>query len=199
MTTMLSERTGALPGHDEVGHDGAEILSLVVDHPDFERFRLSTLAYPDCWATFTGYPLVAGWDLDQDGPALFDEALRVMCLKAAVFRLTDGDEWAAELMCSPPVDEMIHALIAQFTLLVRIQQSLGIVFVHSTDMERFGWNPGDYTHRCYRVAGWGDLNPRYWIGASEVARRLAVLREKYDEIGIHDDGRRHDFDFGQVI
>ncbi len=84
-----------------------------MNHPEFERFRLSTLAYPECWATFTGYPLVAGWDLDQDGPALFDEALRVMCLKAAVFRLTDGDEQAAELMCAPPVDEMIHALIAR--------------------------------------------------------------------------------------
>jgi hypothetical protein len=74
-------------------------------------------------------------------------------------------------------------------------ERLGIRFVHMTDQERFGYQPGNYTHRCYLAAGWGQPNPRYWIGAEQTSRRLAVLTARYERIGIHDGGRRHDIDF----
>jgi hypothetical protein len=69
-----------------------------------------------CWATFTGYPITANWDLETDTAPLFVEALRVPALKSAVFELTGGDEHAAELLLSAPVDEMVHAILAQYTL-----------------------------------------------------------------------------------
>src|SRR5262245_40586778 len=49
------------------GRRAAEILDAVEAHPLFERLRTSTLAYPTCWATFTGYPLISEWDIDTDG------------------------------------------------------------------------------------------------------------------------------------
>lgn len=55
--------------------------------------------------------------------------------------------------------------------------------------------PRVYTHACYLAAGWGDPNPRYWIGRDETVRRLAVLGGKYASIGVYKDGQRHDIDF----
>lgn len=151
--------------------------------------------YPDCWATFTGYPIIARWDLAKDAEPLFVEAMRVLCLKTAVYELTRGDETAAELVVSAPVDEMVHATLAQYTLCVRMTHRLGITFVHMTDRERFGYRRGGYTDRCYLAAGWGRPNPRYWIDAEEADRRLGLLNERYARVGIHDAGRRHDLDF----
>ena len=59
--------------------------------------------------------------LASDAGPLLIEALRVLALKAAVFELTDGDEQAAELLVPGPVDEMVHAVLAQFTVMTRIQ------------------------------------------------------------------------------
>ena len=106
-----------------------------------------------------------------------------------------GDEETAELVVSAPVDEMVHAVLAQYTLCQHMTQRLGIRFVHMTDRERFGWQPGDYTSRCYAAAGWGEPPARYWIAAGETRRRLRVLNDKYTSIGIFDDGRRHTIDF----
>ncbi|GAA3050386.1 hypothetical protein GCM10020000_33990 [Streptomyces olivoverticillatus] len=78
-----------------------------------------------------------------------------MAIKSAVFEMTDGDEYAAEVPVPVPVDEMIHALAAQFTVLSRVQERTGILFVHATDREEIGgWDHGDYTHQVYRAA-WG--------------------------------------------
>jgi hypothetical protein len=147
-------------------------------------------------ATFTGYPIISQFDLDKDAGPLFVEALRVLALKSAVFELSGGDEHAAELVVAAPVDEMVHAVLAQYTLCQSLTERLGIRFVHMTDRERFGWNPGDYTHECYAAAGWGDPDPRYWIDDIQTRQRLAVLCERYESIGIHGGGRRHDIDFG---
>lgn len=87
----------------------------------YPRLERSARRYPDCWATFTGYPIVSHWDLDADSEPLFHDALRVLCLKAAVYELSGGDEQAAELLVSAPVDEMVHAILAQFTLMTRLQ------------------------------------------------------------------------------
>ncbi|BCB90656.1 hypothetical protein [Phytohabitans suffuscus] len=183
------------PAPADVGRLATQILDLVEASEEYRRLEESTRLYPDCWATFTGYPIVASFDLSRDAGPLFVEAMRVLALKAALFELTGGDERTAELIVSAPVDEMVHAVLAQYTLCVRMTARLGIQFVHMTDQERFGWQPGDYTQQCYQAAGWGVPDPRYWIGKDETGRRLGVLRERYASIGIMDDGRRHDIDF----
>jgi hypothetical protein len=187
------------PAPAQVGRRAVEVLDLVRGSEDYPRLVASTRMYPDCWATFEGYEVVASFDLAKDAPALFEEALRVLCLKTAVYELSGGNEHAAELMVSAPVDEMVHAVLAQYTLCVRMTRRLGIDFVHMTDQERFGYQPGGYTHACYVAAGWGEPNSRYWINAEETQRRLAILRCGYASIGIHDAGRRHDIDFTREL
>jgi hypothetical protein len=179
-----------------VGERAAEILAAVQADEEFDRLTTSTALYPDCWATFTGYPIICEWNLDADSAPLFTEALRVLALKSAVYELTDGDEQLAELPVSAPVDEMVHAVIAQFTVCVRIMARTGVSLVHMTDRERFGWNPGDYTEDCYQAAGWGTPPGRYWISAHETERRLKLLGARYRSIGIRGGGRSHTLDFG---
>lgn len=185
----------SLPDPAEVGIRAVEIMALIVGSPEYGRLVDSTRKYPDCWATFTGYPIIAKFDLAADAGPLFQEAMRVLCLKSAVYELCGGDENAAELVVSAPVDEMVHAVLAQYTLCQSMTNRLGIQFVHMTDRERFGWRPGDYTDTCYQAAGWGEPAPRYWIDAEETGRRLAILNQRYTSIGIHNDGRRHSIDF----
>jgi hypothetical protein len=122
----------------------------------------------------------------------------VLTLKSAVFELTGGHEEAAELVVSAPVDEMVHAVLAQYTLCQIMTQRLGIRFVHMTDRERFGWHRGDYTHQCYTAAGWGEPDPRYWIDATETYRRLKILNRRYVSVGIHNAGRKHDITFNEL-
>lgn len=180
-----------------VGRRAAQILDMLRGSEEYDRLVASTRLYPDCWATFTGYPIIAQWDLTTDAEPLFEEAMRVLCLKAAVYELSAGDERAAELIVAAPVDEMVHAVLAQYTLCVRMTERLGIRFVHMTDRERFGYRKGGYTYRAYVAAGWGEPNARYWIDADETRRRLHILNQRYARIGIHDAGRRHDIDFAR--
>jgi hypothetical protein len=121
--------TTTMPAPLAVGHCAARILTLIRSDAEFEALRQSSLKYADCWATYTGYPLVNQWHLDTDAPSLFDEGLRVLALKAAVFDLT-GDEKRAELLVSLPVDEMVHAIIAQTSLCKRIFDRLDVTCVH---------------------------------------------------------------------
>ncbi|WP_018639531.1 hypothetical protein [Parafrankia elaeagni] len=187
-----------MPDPFAVAPRAVEIFDAIRDSGEFDRLRASTLKYPDCWATFTGYPIIAEWDLDQDGEHLFDEALKVMAMKAAVYEQT-GDERLAELDVSAPVDEMVHALTAQFTILSRIQTELDVVFIHSTDNERFQYDTDGYTDQVYAAANWGVMPRRYWIGQQETQRRLRVLFEHYESIGVQQGGRAHYFTFGHSI
>lgn len=195
MTSTGTTSAGALPDPAVVGRRAADILSRIQASDEFGRLEESTRLYPDCWATYTGYPLIARWDLAVDAGPLFDDAMRVLALKTAVYELTDGDEHAAELVIPAPVDEMVHAVLAQYTLCQTMTERLGIRFVHMTDRERFGYHTGGYTDSCYTAAGWGVPNPRYWIDRNETVRRLAILGSRYQSIGIHADGQRHEIDF----
>lgn len=183
------------PAPAAVGRRADEILALVKDSAEYKRLEESTHKYPDCWATFTGYPIIARWNLATDATPLFEEGLRVLALKAATYELSGGDEHAAELVISAPVDEMVHAILAQYTLCVAMTRRLGIEFVHMTDRERFGYQRGGYTWQCYTAAGWGEPPARYWIDADETERRLGILGQRYASIGIAQDGRRHEIDF----
>jgi hypothetical protein len=192
---MRNGTARTLPDPADIGRRAVEILDLVKAADEYPRLEESTRFYPDCWATFTGYPIIARFDLQRDAGPLFVEAMRLLALKAAVFELSSGDEHAAELVVSAPVDEMVHAVLAQYTLCQTMTERLGIRFVHMTDRERFGWERGDYTHECYLAAGWGEPDDRYWIDDTETRRRHQVLFERYESIGIHGGGRTHDIDF----
>lgn len=189
--------TTTLPDPAAVGARAAQILAAIERDEAYGRLNHSSKKYADCWATFTGYPTIARWDIDTDKGPLFREAMRALSLKAAVFELTGGDEQAAELLLSLPVDEMTHAVLAQHTLITQLQIRIGVLLPHMTDQEEFGWEPGDYTEQCYRAAGWGDLDARYWIGTTEAKRRLGILNSEYSKIGVRADGRQHDFTFAQ--
>lgn len=190
--------TTAPPAPTAVGARADEILHLIEGSDEYGRLADSAQKYADCWATFTGYPIIARWDLDTDTGPLFEEALRVLALKSAVFELSGGDEEAAELVVSAPVDEMVHAVLAQYTLCQTMTGKLGIRFVHMTDQERFGWRRGDYAYRCYVAAGWGEPDPRYWIDATETDRRLKILNKRYRSVGIENAGRKHDITFNEL-
>jgi hypothetical protein len=194
---MSTARNSTLkrPNPSAVGRRAAQILDLITASPEYARLVDSATRYADCWATFTGYPIIARFDLEADAPGLFAEAMRVLSLKSAVFELSDGDEDAVELIVSAPVDEMVHAVLAQYTLCQTMTARLGLRFVHMTDREQFGWQRGDYTEQCYRAAGWGEPPARYWIDANETGRRLSILNSRYNSVGIHNDGRGHTIDF----
>lgn len=184
-----------MPEPKLVGERAAQILGAMQDHPGYHRLRSSSMKYSTCWATFTGYPLVSQWSLERDADPLLTEALRVLALKAAVFELTDSNEDAAELLVSAPVDEMVHAVLAQFTVMTRMQSDLRITFPHATELERFDYRHGCITDDYYAAAGWGEQPPRYWLDSSEVDRRLAILNDRYGQAGFGRDGRSHDLDF----
>jgi hypothetical protein len=119
----------------------------------------------------------------------------VLALKTAVWEQSDGDEQMAELEISAPVDEMVHAVLAQYTLCQSMTATLGIQFVHMTDQERFTYTAGGYTDQCYTAAGWGEPNRRYWLDRDEMGRRLDILGAKYESVGIQAEGRSHQFGF----
>lgn len=187
--------TVSMPTAAEVGKLAADILRRMQEHPAHKRLVTSSMKYSTCWATFTGYPVIAFWNLDRDAAPLLDEALKVLALKAAVFSLTGGNEQAAKLLVPSPIDEMVHAVLAQFTVMCDIQIDLEIRFPHATELERF-----DYTHGCatddyYAAAGWGEQPGRYWLDAAEVNRRLGILNAHYRDAGIHPFGRSHSHGF----
>ncbi|AGL19477.1 hypothetical protein [Actinoplanes sp. N902-109] len=184
-----------LPDPAAVGRRAAEVVAMIEASDEYTRFRKSSKAYDDCWATFTGFPLISQWNLQRDVDALFTEGLRVLALKTAVFELSGGDEHAAELEVSAPVDEMVHAILAQYTLCQDMTAKLGIRFVHMTDQERFAYEHGGYTDQCYAAAGWGEQNRRYWLDRTEMMRRMGVLGELYEGLGIERMGRGHGIDF----
>ncbi|MCZ7424130.1 hypothetical protein O7607_00155 [Micromonospora sp. WMMA1949] len=185
----------SMPEPAEVGRRAAEILGLITQHPSSERLRSSSMKYSSCWATFTGYPAISQWSMDRDAGPLLTEAMRVLALKAAVFELSGGDEEVAELLVPAPVDEMIHAVLAQFTLMSRMQRDLGVTFPHATELEEFTYVRGCLTDAYYAAAGWGPQPLRYWLDSAEVTRRLDQLNAHYQAAGLGRDGRSHDFDF----
>jgi len=196
--TETTARKAAAFGPAEAGRRAAQILTAMQDHPSYERLNSSSMKYSTCWATFTGYPTIAEWSLERDAGPLLAEALRVLALKAAVFDLTGGDEEAAELLVPAPVDEMIHAVLAQFTLMTRMQADLDVTFPHATELERFTYTRGCVTDTFYAAAGWGEQPSRYWLDSAEVNRRIGILNHRYAAAGFGRDGRSHDLDFDAV-
>ena len=183
---------------ERVGSRAAQILDAVRDHPDWDRLSSSSMRFSACRVTFTGYPLIRRWDLARDARPLLTEALRVLALKAAVFEVSGGDEAAGDLPAPAPVEEMVHAVHVQFTVMTRMQIDLGVIFPLATGLERFDYDRGCPTDIYYAAAGWGSQPLRYWLDAPEAARRLAILNEHYAGTGFGAAGSGHDLDFDTV-
>jgi hypothetical protein len=200
MTDVMPRLTGVAARHaldpKEVADLAREYHRRWVEDEDFEKFKTATHMYDDCWASYTGYPLVMRWDLAADKEPLFIVALRVLMIKAAVYTLTNGDGKAAELALSLPVDEMTHAMVAQPTLWFDMSVRTGVRIVHETDYEELSWEPGDFTHQCLVLAFGEELNPRYWFGVEETKRRLQILQTQHELAGMRENGRSHDLTFG---
>lgn len=178
-----------------VGARAAEIYAGIQGHSLYERLTSSSLFYTDCWFTTTGYATVSEWDQEKDAPILALEGLKVLALKAAVFEAT-GDEKRAELLVPSPVDEMVHAILAQPNVLNPIAAGLGVSFVHATELEEFGYEFGGETDALYEAAGFGPKPLRYWLPASEVNRRLEVMSAGFVAAGVIGFGKKttHKFD-----
>ena len=182
-----------------VGERSAGILARVETHELWQRLSESSMRYIDCWASFTGMPVVAQFSLDTDAGPLFTEAMRALALKAAVFELSGGDEVAAELLLPVTVDDMTHAVLAQHTVVGRIERDLGVVFPHATDLENFTYPRGCITDAYYLAAGWGSQPLRYWLDKRQVDQRIAHLNKLYGSVGIAAGGRSHDIDFAAIF
>ncbi|WP_416484946.1 hypothetical protein [Streptomyces sp. CL12] len=169
------------------------LSSTIEADKEFPAFKAASLKYDSDWQCFTGSVVIAEYDQEQDKHGLFAEGLKALCLKAAVYEMT-GDEKTAEIPIAVPVDEMTHAMIAQPQLLARITARVGVSIIHQTGQEHTDWRPEDYTHQAYRAA-WGEPDPRLWLPAEEVARRLARLDQKYAAMGFRKQGQAHSFMF----
>lgn len=185
-----------LPHAERTAERAREMLTAIEADPEFVAFRAASLRYDEDWTCFTGGPVISEYDQADDAAPLFIEGLRALCLKAAVFEAT-GDERAAEIPVAVPVDEMTHAMIAQPQILARITARVGAQIIHQTDQEHTDWTRDDYTHQAYRAA-WGEPPARYWLTHAEVARRLGILRGKYEAADFRRMGLAHSITFEPV-
>ncbi|MDO0927295.1 hypothetical protein QQY24_18435 [Streptomyces sp. TG1A-8] len=182
-----------LPAADVVADAAKQILDNIKGDPEFPAFRAASLEYSEDWQCFTGFPVVERWHLETDAAPLFEEGLRALALKAAVYEAT-GDDQDAEIAIAVPVDEMTHAMLAQAQLVMRIAARTGAVIIHQTDQEHTDYRADGYTNACYRAA-WGEPPARYWLDHEEVKRRRGMLADLYASIGMDRSGREHSIDF----
>lgn len=182
-----------LPEVSTVAGAAKRILDSIKTDHEFPAFQAASLEYSEDWQCFTGFPVVDQWTLESDAAPLFEEGLRALALKAAVYEAT-GDDQVAEVAIAVPVDEMTHAMLAQAQLFARIAARTGVGIIHQTDQEHTDYRAGGYTHDCYRAA-WGEPPARYWLDHEEVVRRRDVLASLYESIGMGRSGREHSINF----
>jgi hypothetical protein len=143
--------------------------------------------------SFTGYAVISNWSWDNDAPSLFNESLRALALKAAVWVAT-GDDLTAALPIAAPVDEMTHAMLAQTQLLHGITAHVGVRIIHQTDQEHTAYRAETVTHDYY-TAAWGEPPTRYWLDHEEARTRRDRLDGLHARVGINDSGLEHSIDF----
>ncbi|MFD7835520.1 hypothetical protein [Streptomyces sp. NPDC059761] len=188
-----------MPTPEEVGARAKRIYEAFRADPEFRAFKAATLAHLTRWQCFGGPVLVSNWDLVLDRESLFREAVRALVLKSAVCELTGGDERAAEIAISDPVDEMVHASLAQQQVLERICTRQEFQVIHQTDQESNDYREGDYTSKCYYVAFGRQPVARFWLDAEVVASRKQELAALFKTIGIRDLGEKHDIVFADTV
>ncbi len=174
------------------GRRAATLADRITGCEEGRHLEAAIRSHPDRWATVTGVAVVARLDAATDTGPLFREAIRLLALSAAVHELT-GDSAPAAVTGSAPVECMARAVLAQHTLCRWLTQRLGFTLIEPCSDGTY--RPGDYTHRSYLAAGWGEPDPRYWLDVDETSRRVAMLHQIFASIGIHAGGRRHDLRF----
>jgi hypothetical protein len=195
---MTTPTTG-YPAPDQVAYRAKQILAGIHGDEEYTRLVDTCRQYNSDWTCQTGTVTIDRFDLATDAEPLIEEALRALALKAAMFELTDSES-AAEIGIPLPVDEVLHAVLAQRGLLDRMTDRTGVRFVHMTDLENEAapYREGGFTTVSYMYA-WGTQPPeRYWLDAAESDRRKAILKDRLDSIGLYDMGRRHGITFADV-
>lgn len=193
----MSPTTMKRPDPADIGKLAAQIDHTLRNDPEHARLLNGCKLYNSDWTCPRGVMTIDELDLAVDAEPLLNEAVRVLALKAAVYELT-GDETLAELPVSRPVDEVLHAVLAQRTLTERMANRAGVQIVHMTDTERdeAPYETGDYTHQAY-TAAWGAPPARYWLTADDHTARLRIIEDRLSRIGLHDLGQRHGIRFDQ--
>lgn len=195
----MTTPTIGYPAPDQVGHRAAQILTEIHDDEEYTRLVDTCRQYNSDWTCQTGTVTIDRFNLDTDAEPLIEEAFRALALKGAMYELT-GSEAAAEIGIPLPVDEVVHAVLAQRGLLDRMTNRTGIKFVHMTDLENDAppYLKGSFTTACYTEAFDTQPPERYWLDAATSARRTAILKKRLDSIGLYDMGRRHAIVFDEV-
>ncbi|GAB3278365.1 hypothetical protein GCM10027589_04450 [Actinocorallia lasiicapitis] len=190
--------TTTMPDAAKVAQRASRILTAIKVDDGYSRLVKTCGLYNSDWQCTAGTITVDRWDVAIDAEPLLEEALRALALKAAVHDMT-GNLTAAELPVARPVDEVLHAVLAQRTLTEEIAERAGISLIHATDTERAAppYTVGCFTHVAY-VAAWGEPPARYWIPADEQARRTAIIEQRLAEVGLFDLGQRHAITFAEV-
>ena len=195
LLTVLAPTDVARPDPQAVGRRAAEIVDLIHHSAHHPQLAAAARMLPHRWVTLTGIALVVTLDLTTDAEPLLREAWRLLALRAAVYELTGSHTTAATLVAPAPVDDAVRVVLAEHTLSTQVAQELGIWLVQqTTEWTPLGWQPGNYTHRCYQAA-WGEPDERYWIDADETTRRLTTLTSRYADIGIRRGGSQHNLRF----
>jgi hypothetical protein len=194
MTTVL------LPNPEDVAGPARGILDAIHTDPEYDRLIDGCGQYEDDWTCMTGTLTVDCWDLTTDALPLLEEALRALALKASIYSIT-RDEDLAEIPVAKPVDESLHAVLAQRTLTERMADRSGFQIIHMTDVERQAepYEPGGWTWSAYLEAFGAAPPPRYWIGATEHGRRVAIIAARLDQVGIRNLGHQHDIVFAEPL
>lgn len=178
---------------------GAATAPTIHDDAEYGRLVETCRLYNSDWTCMSGTVTINNFDLATDAEPLIEEAFRALALKAAVYEQSRYNEAAAEIGVPLPVDEVTHAVTAQVALITRMSARIGATFVHMTDLENEAapYETGGYTTACYTSAFGVEPPARYWLDAAESERRGAILKERYDSIGLYNMGRLHGIDFDQ--
>jgi hypothetical protein len=195
----MTTPTIGYPAPDQVGYRAAQILAAIHRDEEYTRLVDTCRQYNSDWTCQTGTVTINRFDLDTDAEPLIEEALRALALKASMYELT-GSEAAAEIGIPLPVDEVVHAVLAQRGLLDRMTTRTGIKFVHMTDLENEAtpYLTDGFASACYMAAFDAQPPERYWLDAAESARRTKILKVRLDSIGLYDMGRRHGISFDEI-
>ena len=182
------------PTVEHVAANAHQILSRWEGDPDFAELCSAALQFSADRTRVAGFTLISQWSRERDAGPLVTEALRALAIKSAGY-LATADLAAAEVPIPAPVEEMVHALLAQVQLLGGITDRTGAPAIQQTDLARSDYHHGCTTHSYY-TAAWGEEPPpRYWIDHHEVDARRAHLRELFERIGVHGLGRHHAINF----
>lgn len=181
----------AQPMADRLADDARRCLTEWRADRCWEPLQAAALAHLRRWPSMTGLPVIDRLDLDSDTEPLLEEAGRALAIKAAAY-INAGDALPAMLPVAAPVEEALHALIAQVAMLRAITDRAGVRIVQHTPAAPLAYHSGCLTHDSY-TAAWGEPPARYWLDHDTVTTRQYYLARLYTRVGLAADGHALDF------